>query len=120
MTRLTTPEDLNRVRERARSFFTTRLDAPVTVIVTMGDCGIAAGARETLQALLDGLALRGIQAHVTVADCAGDCGQAPRVEIRLAGQPGVTYTNVQPDRVPSLIDEHLGNRSPQRQDIPLS
>ena len=114
MARLMTPEDLNQVRDRARGSLTTRLDAPITVVVTMGDCGIAAGARETLHALLDGLALRGITAHVAVADCAADRAQAPRVEIRQAGQPSVTYANVRSDLVPSLIEEHLGKQSPQK------
>jgi NADP-reducing hydrogenase subunit HndB len=115
MPRLMTPDDLNQVRDRARDSLTTRLDTPVTVVVTMGDCGIAAGARETLQALLDGLALRGIAAHVAVADCTGDCAQAPRVEIRQAGQPSVIYANIRPDLVPSLIEGRLGKQSRQTQ-----
>jgi NADP-reducing hydrogenase subunit HndB len=114
MPRLMTPEDLNRVRDRARGSLTTRLDTPITVVVTMGDCGLTAGARETLHALLDGLALRGIAAHVAVADCTGDCAQAPRVEIRQVGQPSVTYANVRSDLVPSLIEVHLGRQSPQK------
>jgi NADP-reducing hydrogenase subunit HndB len=108
MARPMTPEGLNEVRDRARGSLTTRLDTPITVVVTMGDCGIAAGARETLHALLDDLALRGITAHVTVADCAGDCAQAPRMEIRKAVQPSAIYANVRSDLVPALIEAHLG------------
>jgi NADP-reducing hydrogenase subunit HndB len=45
MARLASVEDLNRLREEAKSALKSQADAGTTIIVGMGTCGIAAGAR---------------------------------------------------------------------------
>jgi NADP-reducing hydrogenase subunit HndB len=105
--KLKTLEDLARVRDEAQRSLKTRVDTGTTIIVGMGTCGIAAGARDTMHAILDELAARQIDAHVTTVGCIGQCVKEPLVDIEQAGRPRITYANVKPDMVPRLIEEHL-------------
>jgi len=107
MPKLKTIEDLNAIREQARRDLRQRQDVGTRIIIGMGDCGIAAGARETMHAILEELNRREIEAHVMIADCRGSCSKEPLVEIQVASQPRITYSNVHPDMVPCLIEEHL-------------
>lgn len=107
MPKLKTLDDLKRVREEAQGTLKTRLDTGTTIVIGMGTCGIAAGARDTMHAILDELAARQIDAHVTTVGCIGQCVKEPLVDIEQAGQPRITYANVSPDMVPRLIEQHL-------------
>ena len=109
MPKLKSLEDLERLRERAQKELKTRLETSTTITVGMGTCGIAAGARETMHAILDELDKRKIDAHVTTTGCIGMCVKEPLVDIEQAGKPRVTYGQVHPDMVPRLIEEHLIN-----------
>lgn len=109
MPRLTSVQDLQKLRDQVRRDITTRLDTGTTITVGMGTCGIAAGARETMQAILDALREREIEAHVKTVGCIGMCSREPLVDIEQAGQARVTYANITADRVPHLIEEHLRN-----------
>lgn len=107
MAKLKTLEDLKRIREEAQQTLKIRLDTGTTITVGMGTCGIAAGARDTMRAIMDELATRGIDAHIATVGCIGMCAREPLVDIQQANQPRVTYGNVLPAMVPRLIEEHL-------------
>jgi len=109
MPKLKSLEDLKRVREQAQEDLKVRLATGTKITIGMGTCGIAAGARETMHAILDELKKREIDAHVTTTGCIGMCVREPLVDIEQAGQARVTYVNVKPDMVPRLIEEHLIN-----------
>jgi len=102
-------EDLKRMREAAQSSLKTRLSTNTTIMVGMGTCGIAAGARDTLQAILEELSNRKIDAHVTTVGCIGMCVNEPLVDIQQAGAPRITYGKVKANMIPRLIEEHLIN-----------
>ena len=107
MPKLKSLEDLRQLREQAQQELTIRQATGTTITVGMGTCGIAAGARETMQAILQEMDTRGIEAHVATVGCIGMCSKEPLVDIDQAGKPRVTYANVHPDMVPRLIEEHL-------------
>jgi NADP-reducing hydrogenase subunit HndB len=107
MAKLKTIEELRKLREEAQGDLKVRLETGTKIIVGMGTCGIAAGARETLHAILEELKKREIEAHVTTVGCIGMCVKEPLVDIEQAGKPRVTYGNVMPDMIPRLIEEHL-------------
>ncbi len=100
-------EELRHLREKVERDISTRRDTGTTIIVGMGTCGIAAGARDTMHAILEELHKRDIEANVTTVGCIGMCAKEPLVDIEQAGKPRVTYGNVTPDMVPRLIEEHL-------------
>jgi NADP-reducing hydrogenase subunit HndB len=107
MPKLTSLEDLKRIREQAQKDLTTRLKTGTTITIGMGTCGIAAGARETMHAILAELSTRQIDAHVATVGCIGSCANEPLVDIEQAGYGRISYGKVTADRVPHLIEEHL-------------
>ena len=107
MPKLKSIEELQRIREQAQKDFRVRTETETKIIVGMGTCGIAAGARETMHAILEELNKQGIDVNVTTVGCIGMCSREPLVDIEQAGKPRVTYCNVHPDMVPRMIDEHL-------------
>ena len=107
MPKLQTIEDLKKLQEEARKKVKVRSETGTTIVIGTGTCGIAAGARETMHAILKELEKRGIKAHVTTVGCIGMCVKEPLVDIEQAGKPRVTYGNVTPDMVPRLVEEHL-------------
>jgi NADP-reducing hydrogenase subunit HndB len=107
MPKLKSLEELQQLRERVQSEMKTRTQASTTITIGMGTCGISAGAREVMHAILAELDAQGIDAHVTTTGCIGMCSREPLVDIQQGDEPRVTYGNVTPAMVPRLIDEHL-------------
>ncbi|MDH4265271.1 MAG: (2Fe-2S) ferredoxin domain-containing protein [Deltaproteobacteria bacterium] len=84
----------------------------IKVVVGMGTCGIAAGARPVMAAIKDELARKSVQ-NVTVVQsgCAGFCEQEPLMDIFRPGEKKVTYGKVSPDKARKIVVEHiLGGR----------
>ena len=107
MPRLKSLEELQELRQRLQKDIKARADTSTTITVGMGTCGIAAGARETMRAILAELEARSIDAHVTTVGCIGLCSREPLVDIQQGDEPRVTYGDVTPEMVPRLIEEHL-------------
>ena len=104
---LGTIEDYQKLYEQAGRDLKVRTRAGTRIIVGMGTCGIAAGARETLQTILEELDKWGLDASVTTVGCIGMCSKEPLVDIEQASKPRITYGNIHPTLVPRLIEEHL-------------
>ncbi len=106
-----TREELQALREKAKAALAVR-ESPqgARVIIAMGTCGIAAGARDVLKALLEELATRGLsQITVSQTGCKGLCDREPIVEVRAPGMPAVTYGRVTPQAMRRIVAEHLVN-----------
>jgi len=107
MPKLKSLEELQQLRERAQKEIKARTQASTTITVGMGTCGISAGAREAMPAILAELEERSIHAHVTTVGCIGMCSKEPLVDFQQGDEPRVTYGNVTPAMVPRIIEEHL-------------
>ncbi|MHB0912144.1 MAG: (2Fe-2S) ferredoxin domain-containing protein [Armatimonadota bacterium] len=106
-----TLEDLKKIREQAQRAMQVREgEQKSKVVVAMGTCGIASGAREVMAAILDELEKRGIT-DVTVAQsgCKGLCEQEPTVDVLKPGQPTVTYGYVTPEKARTIVAQHIVN-----------
>ncbi len=107
MARLKNIEELKKLRDEAQKDLMVRTQTGTRIIIGMGTCGIAAGAREVMHAVLRELEVRKIEAHVETVGCVGMCAQEPLVDIEQAGKSRVRYANITPDHVARLIEEHL-------------
>jgi NADP-reducing hydrogenase subunit HndB len=107
MPKLKNLEDLEQLRERVQSEMKARTQANTTITIGMGTCGISAGAREVMHAIISELEAQGIDAHVTTTGCIGMCSKEPLVDIQQGDEARVTYGNITPAMVPRLLDEHL-------------
>lgn len=83
----------------------------VRVVVGMATCGIAAGARPVLNALVEGVNKEGLMDKVTVSQtgCIGICQLEPIVEVFEPGKEKVTYVKMTPEKAARVIEEHLKN-----------
>ena len=78
------------------------------MIIGMGTCGIAAGAREVMTALLKELENRGLKnVAVETTGCIGMCQKEPLLDVIRPGEPRITYGDVTPADVERIIGEHL-------------
>ena len=109
MAKLKNIEELKKIRDEAQRELGVRRQTGTRIIIGMGTCGIAAGAREVMQAFLKELADRQIEAHLETVGCVGMCAQEPLVDIEQAGKSRVRYANINPENVPYLVEEHLVN-----------
>lgn len=108
-----TLEDLRKIKEEALAAMKVRETGNTAkIVVAMGTCGIAAGAREVMTAILDELEKRGISdVVVTQTGCKGLCEQEPLVDVCKPGQPTVTYGYVSPDKARTIVAQHVVNDS---------
>lgn len=106
-----TLEDLRKIREQAQKAMQVREGGHRSkMVVAMGTCGIASGAREVMAAIMDELDKRGItDVLVTQSGCKGLCEQEPTVDVSKPGQPMVTYGYVTPEKVRAIVAQHIVN-----------
>jgi len=107
-------EELQKIKERALKRRQLGAEgARARVTVAMGTCGIAAGARDTMKAVLDEIEKRQItDVVVTQTGCLGLCEYEPIVLVQVGDAEAVTYGKIDPSRVPTLIEKHLLNNAP--------
>ncbi|HEX2986933.1 MAG TPA: (2Fe-2S) ferredoxin domain-containing protein, partial [Chloroflexota bacterium] len=91
MPKLNSLEELRRLKEQAQQEIKVRSDTGTRITVGMGTCGISAGAKEVMHAILHELQRREIEANVATVGCAGLCSMEPLVDIEQGGAPRVTY-----------------------------
>lgn len=104
-----TIEDLKKEREKAKSKMHLRDgDFRGKIVVHMGTCGIAAGAREIVSAFLNEKENRRItDILITTSGCAGLCSREPMATIELLDAPPVKYVNLTPDKTIKIFEEHI-------------
>lgn len=105
-------EELEKIREQAKDLISLRKDneTKTRVVVGMGTCGIAAGARQTMLAILDELKKRNIDnVIVTETGCIGLCKYEPLVDIIKPNQPKVTYVNIDAEKARQIVVKHIIN-----------
>ena len=102
-------QDLAKIREKARSLSTIReSQGRAKVTVHMGTCGIAAGAREIMDALLDEMKQKKAKdVVVTTSGCAGLCNREPMATVELKDQPPVKYFDLTPEKMRKIFVKHV-------------
>ncbi len=80
----------------------------IEVLVGMATCGIAAGARETLTAILDEIEKKGLKnVRVVQVGCMGYCHSEPTVQVNKPGAEPVLYGNMDSSTVSELFEKHI-------------
>lgn len=104
-------DELRKIKERALQ--RRKLggeDARARVIVAMGTTGIAAGARDTMSAILSELEKRNL--HDVIVTQTGGGGMStyePIVQVQIGDSDLVTYGNVDAARAAKIIESHVIN-----------
>ncbi len=103
-------EDLRRLKEAALEKRKARTTTgEIQVIIGMGTCGIAAGARETMKAILEVIEEESSLNEIVVKQtgCIGLCEWEPIVEVIAGDTPKVTYGKVSAERAKQIMKEHV-------------
>ncbi|HRT28872.1 MAG TPA: (2Fe-2S) ferredoxin domain-containing protein [Kiritimatiellia bacterium] len=106
-----TLNDLRKLRDEKQKEFEKRDSTGAKIVVGMGTCGIAAGAKETFNAIIDELNAKNIS-HVQVRQtgCMGLCHSEPTVEVIVPDMPAVIYGNVNAEVGKQIVNDHIVNK----------
>ena len=105
-----TLDDLRRMREEKQRAMDMRdsSNKDVQVIVGMGTCGIAAGAKDTFTALVDSLNEKGLtNVLIRQTGCMGLCHSEPTVEVIAPDMPAIIYGNVDSATAKEIVEKHI-------------
>ncbi len=100
--------DLAEIKERiTRDTALREPGARIKVIVHLGTCGLAKGAREVLDVILGALeASDRRDIMVTTSGCAGRCDQEPMVTVQYPDQEPVQYGQVDQSKARQIFERH--------------
>jgi len=105
-----TLEQLRALREKSKSEIEKReVEGKSTlIIVGMGTCGIAAGAREALKSFVENIEKLGLKdVVVKQTGCMGYCYVEPTVEVVMPDMPRTIYGKVTADVAKRILEEHV-------------
>ena len=108
-------KELEAIRDRMRQTVNTREsdNNTIRVVVGMATCGISAGARPVLNAIVEDLARENVAGvQVTQTGCIGICQYEPVVEVYEPGKEKVTYVKMTPEKAIRMVHHHLMNGEP--------
>jgi len=107
-------EDLKKIKESAAKSLRLRDgEHRVKVVVHMGTCGIAAGARGIMKTLLEEIEKSGTtDIIVTSSGCAGLCNHEPMITVESLDQAPVKYVKLDPEKVKKIFEEHIMKGKP--------
>jgi len=104
-----TIDDLKRIKEEtAKSTSLREGGATVKITVHMGTCGIAAGAREVMNALMEELAASDrSDIRVVASGCMGMCSSEPNVTVELKDAEPIVYQKMESNRMRQVFKRHV-------------
>ena len=105
--------DLQKLREQAQNRVNMRNvgNEEYRVVVGMGTCGIAAGARVVLNAFMEHVSESNLNVVVTQTGCMGSCTLEPMVDIYDKEGKKTTYIKMNTEKVAFVVESHLKNGS---------
>ncbi len=104
-----TIEDLDKISQQAKDTICLRQgDAKCRVIVHMGTCGIAAGARTIITTLMKEIEEKDIHDVILpTSSCAGLCSREPMMTVEVKEQPQVKYIDLTPEKASEILKKHV-------------
>ncbi len=114
MTKITSPADLTAIRDRARAEIDLRTGPKeMRITVHMSTCGIAAGARDILQALITALgAVEADNVSLQQSACMGLCDQEPMISLTDKDGNVYRYGRLNKHKVGQIVREHVVRGNP--------
>lgn len=103
------------LRERANN-----PEAMVQVKVGMATCGIASGAKEVMDVMIEEFEKRSIDAVVTQTGCMGYCYAEPTIEVTKPGQEPIIFGFVDEKKAVEIINKYVVNNELVEGIIPVN
>lgn len=104
-------DELKKLRDKSLEKVSLRKkEGSTRIVVGMATCGISAGARPVLMALLEEVKNRNLEdVVITQTGCIGVCRLEPMIEVYTNGEEKVTYVEMNPEKAKRVIAEHIVN-----------
>ena len=117
--------DLKKKREELQSHLTLReqggnTESLIQVKVAMATCGIASGAKQVMEVIINECSKRKIPAAVTQTGCMGYCYAEPTVEVTKPGQEPVVFGYITPVKAEELVEKYLAGNEMYDGVIPVN
>ena len=98
-------EELVAIREKVSKGMHIRNDRHegARVVVSMGTCGIAAGARDVLSAIVKEIEKQNLDIQVSLDGCRGDCAQEPVFDLIAPGGEKTTHVRATPEQAAQAV-----------------
>ena len=82
--------------------------AGIQITVHLATCGIVAGAREVMSALMDEMA-HADRPHIRIKSggCIGKCATEPNVTVEIEGEDPVIYQKMNADKMRKVFEKHI-------------
>lgn len=106
-------DELKKIREQQQNKVNLREsgtlgDDTAEIMVGLATCGIAAGARETLNAMMDEVQKQGLKnVRLVRVGCMGYCHSEPVIQVNVPGMEPVLYGNVDEEKGREVIRKHV-------------
>ncbi len=81
----------------------------IQVRVAMATCGIASGAKQIMEYLIDEFDKRNINAVVTQTGCMGYCYAEPTIEVTIPGKDPIVFGYVDAAKANTIIEKYIKN-----------
>ena len=79
----------------------------VQVKVAMATCGIASGAKQVMDFMIEEFEKRGIDAIVTQTGCMGYCYAEPTLEVKVPGKDPIVFGFVNIKKADEIIEKYI-------------
>lgn len=102
-------EDLKKIKDKVQAETSLREGhRRVKVTVHMGTCGIASGAKEVMDSLMDEISASGASdIAVTTSGCMGLCSREPLVTVEIVGEEPIKYEYMNPNKMRQVFKRHI-------------
>ena len=113
MAQIKTLADLKVLKNNIHDKMDTRIKGTenglVQVKVAMATCGIAAGAKEIFDYMLEQTDKKGLKVVFTQTGCMGYCHAEPTIEVTVPGKDPIVFGYVDKKRADEIIDKYIIN-----------
>ena len=113
MPKIMSLEELKNLRDSVKKQVDLRekgndIDNMIVIRVAMATCGIAAGARETMNYFAEAISKENIENVVlTQSGCMGYCYAEPTVEITMPGEDSIVYGHVDKEKAQEILEKYI-------------
>ncbi|HHU46788.1 MAG TPA: (2Fe-2S) ferredoxin domain-containing protein [Bacteroidales bacterium] len=112
MEKIKSLSDLKKKREELQSNLKLReqgenIENAIVVKVAMATCGIASGAKQVMEVIINECNKRNIPAVVTQTGCMGYCYAEPTVEVTKPGEAPIVFGYITPLKAEELVTKYI-------------
>ncbi|MCQ2278579.1 MAG: (2Fe-2S) ferredoxin domain-containing protein [Bacteroidales bacterium] len=112
--------DLQSLRDEFRAEFCPADVKKVQVKIAMATCGIAAGAKQVMNHMVEKSKELGLDIDFTQAGCMGYCYAEPTLEVSVPGRESVVFGYVDETRADEILTKYIQNNELVEGIIPVN